>query len=74
MDNKKDKTHLMGQMNQLKEYNDKIKECLSAIQLIAVDDNNSRVKDESLKAELDNLSNQVSSMSTSINTIEKSLN
>jgi len=74
MDNKKDKTHLMGQMNQLKEYSDKIKECLSAIQLIAVDDNNSRVKDESLKTELENLSNQVSSISTSINTIEKRLN
>jgi len=74
MDNKNDKLNLMGQMNQLKDYNDKIKECLSAIQLIAVDDNNSRVKDESLKLELENLSNQVSSMSTSINAIEKNLN
>jgi len=74
MNNRKDKTHVMDQMNQLKEYNDKIEECLSAIELIAVDNNNSRVKDESLKNELKNLSNHVSSIYTSINSIEKSLN
>ncbi|MBU5677991.1 hypothetical protein KQI88_16350 [Alkaliphilus sp. MSJ-5] len=73
MENNKDKEHVIDQMNQLKMHNDKIKECLSAIQLLMVDNNNSRIKDESVTNELDNLSKQVNSISTSINTIERSL-
>lgn len=73
MDNKKDKKHIANRIQMLKEYSAKIKECLSEVELIAVDNNNSRVKDESLKKELENLSSQINSISTSINTIEDNL-
>lgn len=74
MENHMDARNVMNQINELKVYNDKIKECLSAIQLILVDNNNGRLKDQSLKSELDNLSNQIHSISNSIDNIERNLN
>lgn len=74
MENNMDAKNVARQINELKAYNDKIKECLSAIQLLVVDDNNGRLKDSSFKNELDYLSNQIDSISDSIQNMERNLN
>lgn len=73
MESKKDKQSVLNQINELKIHSDSIQECLSAIQLLMVDNNNSRIKDNSLKDELNNLAKQINSISSSINSIEEQL-
>ncbi len=73
MENNLDKKNVASQISELKFHNDKIKECLAAIELLVVDNNNSRIKDKSLKNELNDLSNQINSISDSINNIQRSL-
>lgn len=73
MENRKDVKYVIDQVNELKMHNDKIKDCLSAIELLIIDNNNSRIKDKSLTNEFNSLSKQVNSISESINAIEKNL-
>ncbi|MBM7615266.1 hypothetical protein [Alkaliphilus hydrothermalis] len=69
MENMKDVKALMEQINQLKDHTDQTKEYLAAIQLLAVDDNNGRIKDRVLASNIDSLNNKISNVNTEIDVL-----
>lgn len=69
----RDRTSVLDQISNLKICSDKIRENLSAIQLLMVDSNYSRTKDPSISGELQSLIKQADTMSNSIDTMEKRL-
>lgn len=73
MINDRDKKSVLYQINNLKLCSDKMRENLSAIQLLMIDNNYGRTKDPSVSDELAQLIRQVESMSSSIDTMEKRL-
>ncbi len=73
MINDRDKKSVLYQINNLKLCSDKMKENLSAIRLLMIDNNYGRTKDPSVSDELAQLIRQVESMSSSIDSMEKRL-
>jgi len=69
MENKRDAEALMNQVNQLKDHTEQTKEYLAAIQLLAVDDNNGRIKDRVLATNLDSLNNKINNVNTEIDVL-----
>lgn len=68
-----DKSSVLRQIGDLKLHNEKMKDHLNAIQLLMVDDNNSRLKDESFANELENLTKSIDSVESSIGSMEGKL-
>lgn len=73
MINDRDKKSVLYQINNLKLCSDKMRENLSAIQLLMIDNNYGRTKDPDVSDELSHLIRQVESMSNSIDSMEKRL-
>ncbi|HZK56966.1 MAG TPA: hypothetical protein VFD17_01545 [Clostridia bacterium] len=68
-----DRMRVLDQINNLKLCNNKIRENLSAIQLLMASNDFGRVKDHSVSNELESLIEQVDSLSGSIDSIEEKL-
>lgn len=66
MNNNRDKSALKQQISLLRNHQTKVHEYLSAIELLVVDDNNSRVKDPQFKNELQQLTSKVSAVTAEI--------
>ncbi|MCC5910142.1 MAG: hypothetical protein JJT76_06860 [Clostridiaceae bacterium] len=73
MENPKDKKQLSAQLHQLKLINERSKEYLSAMELLMVDDNNSRLKDGQLRKEVENITTSINAVSESISSLENVL-
>lgn len=73
LENKENLKDLINQLDELRLHKDKAMECLTSIQLLAFDSNNSRTKIPSISDELDNLHKQLDSLSNSISVIENEL-
>lgn len=69
----KDRSHVLSQIKDLKSYNEKMKEHLSAIQLLMVENNDSRIKEQSVANELTSLTDQIDSITSSISAMERKL-
>lgn len=67
------KSDVLSQISDLRLCHDKIQEHLTAIELLMVDTNNSRVKDPAVFKELTTLTKQIDSVSNSIASMEKKL-
>lgn len=68
-----DRIRVLDQISNLKLCNNKIRENLSAIQLLMASNDFGRVKDHSVSDELESLIEQVDSLSGSIDSIEEKL-
>ncbi|KAB3528854.1 hypothetical protein [Alkaliphilus serpentinus] len=73
MVNQKDMKAIENQIELLKNNNQKTLEYLSALELLLVDDNNSKSKDVVLSKELDYLHSKVNSLSKDIDTFMNTL-
>lgn len=73
MINERAKRSVLHQIDNLKLCSDKMRENLSAIQLLMIDNNYSRTRDSSVSEELSHLIERVESVSNSIDSMEKRL-
>lgn len=67
------RSDVLSQLSDLKLCKDEIKEHLTAIELLMVDSNESRVKNPSVSDELTSLTIQIDRVSNSIDAMEKKL-
>ncbi|SNS39989.1 hypothetical protein SAMN05446037_100984 [Anaerovirgula multivorans] len=74
MENYKDVEIISKQLNALKQNIDQSKEHLSAVEMLMVDDNNSRLKDKRLFDDFQQLNASFESLMNSIKALENKLN
>ncbi len=70
METKPDLHQIMHHISIMKDSNSSIRENLNSINLLMVDENNSRVKDAGIAVEIKNLENKVREMSAAISRME----